>query len=200
MATISDEYRLQLQEMHQPDEDGRTWGATAVRKIFKITEWIRGADVDLGEDFSILDYGSADGKFKKGVERRGAADEQFTGIAERITNYDPAIPEYWDTPEPHDFVMCIDVLEHIEPEYLEKVLEDLHRVTKHRFLFHIAMYFDDTKTLPDGRNPHLIVEDENWWKNRLAPYFDVKYSQVFWGKAAPHRKTLEVYGNPKKVS
>jgi len=196
MATISDEYRLQLQEMHQPDEDGRTWGATAVRYLYDITEKIeqaRGETLMATPLCSVLDYGSADGKFKKQVERRGLLE----GYPE-ITCYDPGIPEYWDDPDPHWLVMSIDVLEHIEPEYLDKVLEHIHSKCTHRYIFHIAMY-PAKKVLPDGRNAHLIIESEAWWKDRLSKYFHVQESRVLW----PHdegKRTLAVYGSPKKVS
>ena len=44
--------------------------------------------------------------------------------------YDPAVPEYSADPEPADCVACIDVLEHIEPDLLENVLDDLQRLTE----------------------------------------------------------------------
>ena len=36
--------------------------------------------------------------------------------------YDPAFPELSKLPEPNKFLICTDVLEHIEPEYLDNVL------------------------------------------------------------------------------
>ena len=197
MATISDEYRMQLQEMHQPDEDGNTWGATACRRVYDICEKIeqaRGETLMATTLCSVLDYGSADGKFKKQVERRGLLE----GYPE-ITNYDPGIPEYWDDPDPCWFVMCIDVLEHIEPEYLDKVLQHMHDKCTHRFLFHIAMS-PAKQVLPDGRNAHLIVEDEAWWKEKLERYFTIKESKVSWPAARPKDRMLMVYGSPKKAS
>jgi hypothetical protein len=167
MGTLSDEYRLQLQEMHQPDEDGRTWGATAVRRVYEIVEKIeqaRGDTLMATPRCTILDYGSADGKFLKQVSRRGLLEHY-----PEIQCYDPGIPEYWDEPDPAWFVMCIDVLEHIEPEYLDKVLEHIRSKCTHRFLFHIAMS-PARQILPDGRNAHLIVEDEQWWRERLEWY------------------------------
>ena len=46
----------------------------------------------------------------------------------RIYHYDPAIPEWSAPPAPRRFVACIDVLEHIEPDLLDNVLDDLKRV------------------------------------------------------------------------
>jgi len=38
-------------------------------------------------------------------------------------------PDGLRDPSPASFVACIDVLEHIEPELLDNVLDDLRRVT-----------------------------------------------------------------------
>jgi hypothetical protein len=68
--------------------------------------------------------------------------------------------------------VCIDVLEHIEPEYLDGVLTDLKRVTKKVGFFTIATR-EANKKLEDGRNTHLIVENKDWWKEKLLKYFDI---------------------------
>ena len=52
--------------------------------------------------------------------------------------YDPAIPIWTDRPEPAEMVVCIDVLEHIEPDFLESVLDDLARVTAKIGVFTVA--------------------------------------------------------------
>src|SRR6187402_2868658 len=68
-----------------------------------------------------------------------------------IRNYDPCIPGLDAPPEPADVVACTDVLEHIEPECLDEVLDDLKRVTRGIGFFVIA-HHPAKKTLPDGRN------------------------------------------------
>ena len=75
----------------------------------------------------------------------------------RIQHYDPAIPDWADAPEPCEMVACIDVLEHIEPELIGNVLDDLQRVTRSIGLFTMAT-MPAVKVLEDGRNAHLIVE------------------------------------------
>jgi hypothetical protein len=52
------------------------------------------------------------------------------------------------------------------------VLEDLKRVTLRRGLFSVCLRAAK-KTLPDGRNAHLIVESPEWWRERIARHFKI---------------------------
>ena len=70
--------------------------------------------------------------------------------------FDPAFPEYGD-PQPADLVCCIDVLEHIEPEFLDSVIAELARITIKLGFFTIATG-PATKTRADGGNAHLIQQ------------------------------------------
>lgn len=91
-----------------------------------------------------------------------------------IKQYDPAIKRYSDPPEPADIVVCTDVLEHIEPEYLEAVLDDLKRLVKKAGFFTVACV-EAKKVLADGRNAHLIVESPEWWLRKLMERFYIKF-------------------------
>ncbi|HSN20991.1 MAG TPA: class I SAM-dependent methyltransferase, partial [Usitatibacter sp.] len=87
-----------------------------------------------------------------------------------IRNYDPCIPGLDAPPEPADIVVCTDVLEHVEPECIEDVLEDLKRVTRDAGLFCIATRPAE-RILADGRNAHLIQQPRAWWMPRLERRF-----------------------------
>ena len=65
---------------------------------------------------------------------------------------------------------CGDVLEHVEPEYLQDVLADIKRCMKRAGLLVIST-IPAKKTLPDGRNAHLIVESPLWWGSVLSQHF-----------------------------
>jgi len=81
--------------------------------------------------------------------------------------------ELWSqTPEPNEFVTCIDVLEHIEPELLDNVLDDLKRVVDKYGLFTIHTG-PAIKVLPDGRNAHLIQQPLEWWNKHLSTRFTI---------------------------
>ena len=76
-----------------------------------------------------LDYGAASlGKTLEEIFKRPL----------KIHHYDPAMPEWSEPPAPCNFVACIDVLEHIEPDLLDNVLDDLKRVTAGRRRLHGA--------------------------------------------------------------
>ena len=86
--------------------------------------------------------------------------------------YDPAIPEYSEAPLPAELVVCIDVLEHIEPDLLDNVLDHLATLCDPFGLFSIHTDPAD-KTLPDGRNAHLTQEPQAWWLQRLQARFRI---------------------------
>lgn len=86
--------------------------------------------------------------------------------------YDPAVPELSEPAEPAELVCCIDVLEHVEPELLDNVLDDLKRVTTHYGFFTIHTG-PAVKTLSDGRNAHLIQEPPEWWLPKIIERFEL---------------------------
>lgn len=106
---------------------------------------------------SILDYGCGRGYLAKSLD--------FP-----IWEYDPAIVGKDTPPRPADLVVCTDVLEHIEPENLHFVIDDIRRCTK-KMAFLSICTVPASKILRDGRNAHLIVEKADWWKPIIERYF-----------------------------
>jgi hypothetical protein len=147
--TISEEYREQNRLLHHTNP---TYGVSAlgyvdtIKKLYEVTE-----------AKSILDYGCGKGLLAKNLD--------FP-----IFEYDPAIPGKEGSPRAADLVVCIDTLEHIEPDYLSAVLTDLCRCTLKVGYFVIGTGAA-VKTLPDGRNTHLIQEGKEWWTEKLSKYF-----------------------------
>lgn len=103
---------------------------------------------------SVLDYGCGKGSLGKAL-----SDLPISG-------YDPAVPGLDSLADPADLVVCTDVMEHIEPEYLDAVLDDLERVTK-VLLFVVVSTIPAIKKLPDGRNAHLIQQPGKWWVDKF---------------------------------
>jgi hypothetical protein len=89
-------------------------------------------------------------------------------------------------------VVCTDVLEHVEPEYLDNVLADIAGLTKQYAYFNISL-MEAMKTLPDGRNAHLIVQPWQWWAEKLREYFT-----LIEGDLTPI--ALTVFARSKKIS
>jgi hypothetical protein len=108
---------------------------------------------------SILDYGCGQGALARSVPYR-------------VHEYDPAIPDKSHLPSPADLVICTDVLEHIEPSFLDNVLNHIEALTQH-VLFAVVSTRPAKKVLEDGRNAHLIVEQEDFWRVRFKRRFEI---------------------------
>jgi hypothetical protein len=129
---------------------------------------------------SLSDYGAGKQNLLRGLNELGVTGFDYFP-------YDPAFPDYGE-PRPADLVCCIDVLEHIEPAFLDTVFADLRAITVKRGFFSVncgpAMKF-----LPDGRNAHLIQEPASWWLPRLRQHFEIsqleEMSSGFWVLAEP---------------
>ncbi len=164
---ISPEYREQQETMHENPDYGRASEIYApfvstVIKQFQVTE--------------LLDYGAGKGRLKEGLELA-------PGHVLTVDHYDPAIPAWSEAPSPCEMVACIDVLEHIEPDCLDAVLDHLKELTLRVGFFSVHTEAA-VKTLPDGRNAHLIQEGPEWWLPKLMERFTlVSYSLMgpgFW--------------------
>jgi hypothetical protein len=153
---ISEEYRKQQQELHRNPNYGvaSLMYAGHVAHVMEVT----GAK-------SVSDYGAGKQNLKKGLAAKGLTFE--------YRPYDPAFPEY-GTPQPADLVCCIDVLEHIEPAFLDNVLAELARITVNRGFFTVHTG-PAAKVLPDGRNAHLIQQPKAWWEPKFRALFEVEH-------------------------
>jgi hypothetical protein len=84
-----------------------------------------------------------------------------------VTSYDPCIEGIDQPPQPHPIVFCGDVLEHVEPDCLADVLRHLGGLTEEAALL-VVHLGPAIKTLPDGRNAHLIQKPASWWAGELT--------------------------------
>jgi len=91
-----------------------------------------------------------------------------------MNDYDPSIDHISAMPNPADLVVCTDVLEHVEPEYLTRVLNHIRSLVGKCLLVRVCLVPCTSKRLPDGSDPHRIVKDKQWWLNALGKGFDVK--------------------------
>ena len=91
--------------------------------------------------------------------------------------YDPMVDKYSAEPVPAQMVACIDVIEHIEPDYLEDVLDHLEELTE-QILFISVHTGPAGKVLDDGRNAHLIQQPMEWWLPKISDRFVIQSVQV----------------------
>src|SRR5690242_6243735 len=87
-----------------------------------------------------------------------------------VREYDPCIEGKDGRPERADYVVCADVMEHVEPELVETVIAHLREVTGKRLLLIIDIR-PAKKSLPDGRNAHISLHDMDWWKEKFSQLF-----------------------------
>lgn len=111
---------------------------------------------------SFVDYGSGKNRW---------VEKMFPDAP--VQSYDPAIPDLADPAAPADMLVSCDVLEHIEPECLGSVLWDMKRCAGKCAFVTIATR-PAKKTLPDGRNAHLIIMPADWWLPRVMGLFKVR--------------------------
>lgn len=160
---ISKDYKEQNRKLHETRPDYGTSGAKWAEHIASIAQF--------SKSNNLLDYGCGKGTLRKALFGSGLT----------VQEYDPAIEGKDSPPNPADIVACTDVLEHIEPEHLDAVLDDLKRCTKVCGFFTVATR-PAVKTLEDGRNAHLIVEDFRWWLPKLWERFDIIHFQATKGE------------------
>lgn len=160
---ISEDYRKQQAELHK----NPNYGMASVMYAPIVT-----ALIDRLEINELLDYGAGKGRLGQSIKPHRRV---------LIDHYEPAnpeMPEWAETPEPRELVACIDVLEHIEPELIDHVLDDLQRCVLQVGFFTIHTG-PAVKTLPDGRNAHLIQQHPEWWLQKLWQRFElVQYTEV----------------------
>ena len=145
----SPEYRAMLTQLHARTK----WGADGGKHWEAVERVAREMN-----PATILDYGCGEGKL---------AEHMMHNTQRRVSGYDPGIPDKAKMPKPCDLVVCTDVLEHVEPEKLDAVLEHLYRLAA-RKLYAVIATRPANAILPDGRNAHLIVNDAEWWLEKLG--------------------------------
>jgi len=94
-------------------------------------------------------------------------------IGPAMKNYDPAIFEFSDNPEPADLVTCTDVMEHIEPEFVDNVLRHIAALSRKVAYFVIACR-PASKQFSDGTNTHASVHPPTWWRERVGQFFEIE--------------------------
>ena len=164
---ITEEYRQMQATLHE----NPNYGVASVAYAPVVAELLK----QIGSA-ELLDYGAGKG-------RLGETLKTLMPTPPQIRHYDPARPEWAATPQPALFVTCIDVLEHIEPELLDNVLDDLRRVTASAGFFTVHTG-PAVKVLADGRNAHLIQQPPAWWLPKFLSRFDLvvfqRMPQGFW--------------------
>lgn len=156
-ALISDDYAALNRQLHETNAEYGTTGVMWAKQVEEVAALLNTT--------SVLDYGCGKGTLAKALPDLP------------IREYDPAVPGKDADPAPADLVVCTDVLEHIEPERLKAVLKHIARLANKCVL--LAIYTNkSSKSLPDGRNAHLIQMDVRWWLQKINDRFLIRQMQL----------------------
>lgn len=151
LQTITDEYARLNRELHETNPKYGIGGGRYADSVMVLR--------DTYDATTVLDFGCGKGALKKSL-----------GNPEWLSEYDPAIPGKDVLPGRADIVVATDVLEHIEPDLLDNVLFQIARRADKAVLLAIATR-PAGKTLSDGTNAHKIIENADWWRQKLSERF-----------------------------
>ena len=158
MNLVSSEYKIVLNDTHALTKN--EWGGGhSIDKLPRYESILKSLEVK-----TILDYGCANGKFKVYMDQH---KPQYT-----VYEYDPGIRGKDKLPTPTDFVVCCDVMEHVEPDLLDNVMEHLRSLVTKGGFFNISTK-EAITMLSDGTNAHKIVKNADWWVELFKEYFTV---------------------------
>jgi cyclopropane fatty-acyl-phospholipid synthase-like methyltransferase len=155
---ISKSYLKELSLLHADKSRPDGFGGK-VKGLGKFKKYM-----ELWQPETLLDYGCGKGNILNALQTE-YPDTKFTG-------YDPAVQEYSATPESRfDLVFSCDVLEHIEPAYIDKVLKHINDLARINIWLRIDT-MPARKHLSDGRNAHLILESPDWWERKIQKHIE----------------------------
>ena len=152
MQVISEEYLALNRELHRRG----LYGSGG----FRWSDHVAALKNDAGCD-TVLDYGCGNGTLGT-----------MLGSPDWLREYDPAIDGKDAPPAEADMVVCTDVLEHVEPEFLDAVLTRIANLSR-RITFMTISTVPADKVLADGRNAHINLHDARWWRAKLDNFFDI---------------------------
>lgn len=158
---ISKEYQEELKKLH---DEKKSFGKSSSIPS-EVIKCIEKYNVE-----SILDFGCGKGFVTASLR------EKYPNI--KIYGYDPGQDGFDELPKNVDMIFSQDVLEHIEPEELENVLQDL-ALRCNKVMYHLIACHPAKKTLSDGRNAHLIIESPDWWRQKLSSVLNWKMFNEF---------------------
>ena len=155
MKLFSEEYQQELIAKHNK----KGWGGAVQGKGGTINTYM-----ELSRAKSVLDYGAGSSAFRKEIE------VQFPKYKYTIHEYEPGRVELSNDPPVCDASICFDVMEHIEPEYVDNVIKHIYDKTNY-WTFQDICLKASYNYFPSGKNLHLTVKPAEWWIEKLKDHW-----------------------------
>lgn len=147
---ITNQYKNQIKKLHHHD---KSWG-NRVKIPDNVIKLVNEKEIK-----SILDFGCGKGNLVRALK------EKFPYL--QIIGWDPSSHSIDQFPSSVDMIVSTDVLEHVEPEFIDETILFL-KSRCNKIMYHLIACYPAVAILPDGRNAHLIVEDPSWWRNKIS--------------------------------
>lgn len=148
---VSAQYLVELQYQHSVSE----WGVAGVASVPEIHSYCSAHGLS-----TILDYGSG----------QGLTAAALTKLGYTVAEYEPGIAAKSHMPKPAAVVVCTDVMEHVELEYVDSVLAHISSLAQVSAFFTISCR-PAGRLLSDGRNAHITLESSAWWWRKLESHW-----------------------------
>lgn len=164
MKLYSDEYLALIRDHHKGHWGGACKGyEDMIHKYMLLTK-----------SKTLLDFGAGKGMLSQQQEIFMSNYEDYY----KIIPYDPGNPAFdeWINPPVCDASFSADVMEHIEPEYIDNTLQFIYDKTNN-WTYHkictkpASNNFRSTMKDEKPRNLHTLVKPAHWWANKFERYF-----------------------------
>lgn len=147
-----------------------SWGGRAYKEIVKLARQTHSQ--------TLLDYGCGKGLHFINAKMGEQDKDRLTDIGCTISGYDPACPSFDVLPQiMFDGVTVLDVMEHVPEEDVPWVLEEIFGFAR-KFVFFLVTTVLARKRFQDGRNVHVTIKPELWWRDKIKEAKRAARSQV----------------------
>lgn len=165
---ISDSYQLLNEALHSDNEEyGNSNNFLSNRLPTACISLIKHFDLE-----SVLDYGCGKGRIVKSIQ------ELLKGTPISVQGFDPCVNEFKEPPKPSQFLICTDVLEHIEAKFIHNTLDNIAELTE-RFCYLIIDLLPAQKRLQNGINAHTMIAPPGWWLDKLSERFSFGMHMIY---------------------
>lgn len=135
------------------------WGGGAHKEIVKLVKQTHSR--------TILDYGCGKGLHFRDENMSEKNSHLLEELGCEVTGYDPACPPFDTLPEgKFDGVTIIDVAEHLPEEDISWILREIFSFAR-KFVFLFIALYPARKHFKDGRNVHITLKSERWWRSKV---------------------------------